>query len=155
MSKTINIAWLGIGGNLGDRASHIEKSISQLKEHGKIITIANTIETKAWGITDRPAYLNTVACIGTTLFPHELLAECQKIEKNIGRTKAIKWDSRIIDIDILYFNNWMFKSDILEVPHPYISERDFVLIPMAETAPNHVHPKLKLSQARLLEKLNE
>lgn len=154
MPELANTAWLGIGGNIGDRQLNIDKAIQGIRSFGSVTQISKIIETKAWGITDRPDYLNLVLELKTNQYPHELLKNCKKLELELGREKTVKWDSRIIDIDILYFNDWSFTSNNLTVPHPFIQERDFVLKPMAEIAPFFIHPKLKHTQLSLLEKLN-
>lgn len=155
MPKALHTVWLGIGGNLGDRYKNIERCIEGISKLGQITQKSSIIETKAWGITNRPDYLNMALEIKTILYPHSLLEGCQQLEVSLGREKSIKWDSRIIDIDILYFNNWVFTTPSLSIPHPFIQERGFVLKPMVEIAPKLVHPKLKETQARLLEKLRE
>lgn len=155
MSNSLHQVWLGIGGNLGDRKSNIEKAIKGLEKLGQIKQTSEIIETKAWGITDRPDYLNLALELHTSLLPHQLLEACQQIEKVLGREKSIKWDSRIIDIDILYYNDWFFTTPSLIVPHPFIQERDFVLKPLSQIAPSLLHPTLKETQLRLLENLTE
>ncbi|WP_341228527.1 2-amino-4-hydroxy-6-hydroxymethyldihydropteridine diphosphokinase [uncultured Arcticibacterium sp.] len=133
--------FLGIGSNLGDRETSISNAIDNIgRSLGKVIKVAPTISTKAWGKTDSPDYLNTVVQIETELLPLELIEKVLALEAKLGRTRTEKWASRVIDIDILYFNNWYFNTPNLVVPHPYISERVFVLEPLANIAPDFVHP---------------
>jgi 2-amino-4-hydroxy-6-hydroxymethyldihydropteridine diphosphokinase len=146
--------FLGLGSNLGDR----EKAISDaLKEIERLIgSIQNTsllIETAAWGKTDLPDYLNLVVEIKTHLWPLELIEYILKLEENLGRIRTQKWDSRLIDIDILYFNDWHFKMPKLEIPHPFIAERAFVLKPLVGISPDFIHPVYRESNSELLERL--
>lgn len=147
--------FLGIGSNLGDRETSISNAIDNIgKSLGSVIKVAPTISTKAWGKTDSPDYLNTVVEIQTDLLPLDLIEKVLALETKLGRTRTEKWASRVIDIDILYFNNWHFNTPNLIVPHPYIAERTFVLEPLVEIAPDFVHPIHLKSNLELLSTLN-
>lgn len=147
--------FLGIGSNLGDREISISNAIDNIESSlGKVIKVAPTISTKAWGKTDSPDYLNTVIEIQTDLLPLELIKKVLEVEASLGRVRTEKWASRVIDIDILYFNNWHFNTPNLIVPHPYIAERTFVLEPLAEIAPEMMHPVLKKTHLELLDILD-
>jgi 2-amino-4-hydroxy-6-hydroxymethyldihydropteridine diphosphokinase len=146
--------FLGIGSNLGDREKSIAQAYGKLEELvGPIFITSNIIETPAWGKKDSPSYLNAVIKIQTSLFPLELIKTVLGIEQELGRVRTEKWASRTIDIDILYFEDWHFSTPSLIIPHPYIQKRAFVLEPLAEIAPDMMHPVLKKSHLELLESL--
>jgi len=146
-----NHAYLLLGTNQGDRSSYLSKAIQQLKKYvGTIVQNSFIYQTKAWGMTNQPDFLNQVIAINTQLTPFELLDTCQKIEKKLGRKRIIQWGQRTIDIDILYFNKEIISSKNLTIPHPEIPNRRFTLVPMVEIAADWVHPILNKSQKDLL-----
>lgn len=134
--------YIGIGSNIGDRNAYIETSLQELSTIGKITTSSSIIETPAWGIENLPDFLNLVIELQTPLFPIELMSAILQIEEKIGRKRAKKWDSRVIDIDILFFDNWFFETPDLIIPHPFIADRMFVLEPMKELNGDFMHPKV-------------
>jgi 2-amino-4-hydroxy-6-hydroxymethyldihydropteridine diphosphokinase len=137
----MNKICLSIGTNLGDRTFNLNESIKSLKiELGNIELISSIYETEAWGVTNQPSYFNIALLIETLLDPFEALAITQKIENRLGRVREEKWGARIIDIDILFFNDDIINSEILIIPHPRLSERKFVLSPLEEILPNFKHP---------------
>ena len=143
--------FIGIGSNLGDRESHCGSAINLLIESGiSVLKRSAMIETKPWGVTDQPVFLNMVIEIETGLKPHELLTLLKKTEHAVGRTETVRWGPRVIDLDILFYEDAVLKTHDLEIPHPRISEREFVLRPLAEIAPDIVHPVLKKSIRELL-----
>ncbi|ODA43305.1 2-amino-4-hydroxy-6-hydroxymethyldihydropteridine pyrophosphokinase [Thermodesulfovibrio sp. N1] len=146
--------YLLLGSNLGDRNKNIELAISELKDCGVIISkMSSLYNTKPWGYTEQPDFLNqAIECL-TILEPLKLLREIKKIEKNLGRTDTIKYGPRIIDIDIIFYNDLILKSKELIIPHPLMHERYFVLKPLSEIAPDFVHPEIGLTVQKLLEKL--
>ncbi|MEO5911957.1 MAG: 2-amino-4-hydroxy-6-hydroxymethyldihydropteridine diphosphokinase [Pelobium sp.] len=136
--------YLGLGSNLGDRIIYFSNALKALESSvGKVVLKSSVYETKAWGKEDEADYLNMVILIETNLKPQELLKETQKIEIELGRQKKLKWGSRTIDIDILFYNNIIFTSETLEIPHPLIYMRKFVLLPLVEIASDFVHPVFK------------
>lgn len=129
----MNGIYLGLGTNLGNRHENLNQALSLINvKIGKVIKKSSIHETKAWGKTNQPDFLNMVIQIETDLIPHELLSCCISIENQLGRVRKEKWGERIIDIDILYYNNLKISEDNLTIPHPFIEERDFVLIPLKE-----------------------
>ena len=137
---------LGFGSNLGDRASLISEAYSMVeKSIGKLVKKSSIIETKPWGFDSEDLFLNSVACFLTNLSPIECLEEIHTIEKSLGRVrKNIKgYQSRTIDIDILFYGKEVINESNLVVPHPLIAFRDFVLIPLKEIIPEYEHPVLK------------
>ncbi len=133
----MNDAYLLIGGNVGDRLSNLKMAISSISDKaGRILKISSIYETAAWGKTDQAPFLNQVLMITTELSPFELLNCILTIELEMGRIRNEKYAARTIDIDILYYNNLVIENNDLIIPHPRISERKFVLVPMHEIEPN-------------------
>lgn len=147
----MNSVFLLIGGNLGDRAVNLTKAIQLIEEQlGKIINSSSIYETASWGITDQPDFLNQVLLVETPLPAEKIMNEILSIENKMGRIRTEKNASRIIDIDILFFNDEVIYKPSLTIPHPEIPNRMFVLIPMNEIAPDLIHPVLKKNIASLL-----
>lgn len=149
----MNKVYLGLGGNLGDRATFLKKAIENLGELGKITGSSSIIETPAWGITDVPHYLNMAVLLETNLFPLALIAEILKIEQSLGRQRVQKWGSRVIDIDILFYNDWVISTEGLNIPHPFIVDRMFVLQPLMELNSEFEHPVSRKKISQLYQKL--
>ena len=139
-----------MGGNLGDRMKNLDLATNALEKVGNIINQSCVYETAAWGITAQPSFLNRVLLIETELSAFELLKTLLKIEEHIGRKRLVKFGPRMIDIDILFFNNEIVESEQLTIPHPEIQNRRFVLVPMNELEPTLKHPVLKKSINQLL-----
>ena len=132
---------LGIGGNKGDRASYLSKAREALSEQFTLVACSQVYESEAWGgVATNGNFLNQVLLIQTSLEPLDLLQVTQSIELELGRTREQHWGDRTIDIDILYFGELVSQDPQLLLPHPYISERKFVLEPMAEILPSKKHP---------------
>lgn len=148
------ICYLGLGSNLGDRKEYINQALSRLVSHSgiKLLKCSSIIETKAFGKTDQPDFLNCILKIDTPLQPRDLLNLCLKIEKNLGRIRYEKWGPRIIDIDILFYGDMIIEEKELIIPHPGIANRKFVLDSLNELCPDYVHPVL---QKRINEIYNE
>ena len=108
------------------------------------------IETEPWGVRDQPKFINMAAKMETSLGPEKLLNILKKIEVEMGRIPTIRWGPRVIDLDILFYDDLIMKTPDLEIPHPGIKDREFVLRPLAEIAPDKVHPVLKKSVKELL-----
>ncbi len=146
-------AYIGIGSNLGNLDENIKNAISLLSKHSKILKVSNFIKTKPMYYLDQNDFLNGALLIDTHLGPRELLAVLQMIEKTMKREKFIDKGPRIIDLDILFYENDLINEKDLVVPHIGISERDFVLVPMSEIAPDFIHPKLKKTMKKLFDEL--
>jgi 2-amino-4-hydroxy-6-hydroxymethyldihydropteridine diphosphokinase len=137
--------YLGLGSNVGDREEYIEQSVFLLEKNPSItVTRRSTnYETEAEGGGDQPPFINAAVEIKTTLTPHKLLEICQEIESALGRERELEWGPRTIDIDILLFGGQIISDDKLQIPHPLMHERLFVLKPLREIAPNAIHPVLE------------
>ncbi len=149
-------AYLGLGANTGDRAANLFNAVAKLSTTDGITVkqISKLIETPAvGGPTDSPPYLNGAVAIETTLGSHALMKVLTDIEKDLGRSRRVKWEPRPVDLDILLYGDQVISSDDLIVPHPLMHERRFVLQPLAEIAPKVVHPMLQMSIEGLLENL--
>jgi len=145
-------AHLLIGGNLGNRKENLSKAVSLINEQCGSLTRSSSIyETEAWGKTDQPSFLNQALEISTSLNARQLMRKVLKIEEEMGRVRKEKLGPRIIDIDILLFENEIHDLRFLKVPHPEMQNRRFVLIPLAEINSNLQHPVLKKTIAELLE----
>lgn len=142
--------FLSLGGNLGDRFANLEKALAAITDKiGIVVAVSSIYETKAWGIENQPDFLNQVILVETTLSPMETLETALAIELEMGRVREQKWYTRIIDIDLLFFENEIITSEKLTLPHPFISQRNFVLAPLAEIAPDYIHPVLQTSISHL------
>lgn len=147
----MNTVFLIIGGNIGNRKKNLQTASSMIEEQiGRIIKKSKIYETEAWGITDQAAFYNRVLQIKTPFFAEEIMQKILLIEKQMGRVRTIKNAARIIDIDILFFNNDIINEPNLTIPHIEISNRRFVLMPLNELAPGMIHPVFKKSIAELL-----
>jgi 2-amino-4-hydroxy-6-hydroxymethyldihydropteridine diphosphokinase len=135
--------FLGLGSNLGNREENLRNARTHIVQLiGSIIKESGIYETTAWGITEQSAFLNQVIEIETNFSPSAVLHLILSIEQKMGRIRQIKWGERIIDIDILYYNNEIISTETLTIPHPFIQERKFVLVPLAEIAPDFAHPTI-------------
>lgn len=148
----MNKAFLCLGGNLGNREENLKSAINSIeKKVGTITKVSSVYETAAWGNTDQPAYLNQVLEINTELSSTELLITCLEVEKELGRTRNVKWENRLIDIDILFFNTEIIDLPELKIPHPLLHQRAFVLKPLNEIATEFLHPILNKKVKELFE----
>jgi len=147
----MNKIFLIIGGNIGDRKKNLETAAALIEKHiGKIIRSSKIYETDAWGITNQPTFYNQVLIAESKIPAQKVIEEILKIEEEMGRVRTIKNAARIIDIDILFFNDDTVNEQNLIIPHQEIANRRFVLIPLNELVPEMVHPVLKKSIRELL-----
>lgn len=128
----MNQAYLSIGSNMGDRLSFLQQAVQLLVEEAAVTveTVSDVYETEPVGYTDQAAFLNIAVSLTTSLDAHALLEVCQKVEQELGRKRIIRWGPRTVDLDILLYNEENIESDVLQVPHPRMHERAFVLIPL-------------------------
>jgi len=134
--------YIGIGSNIGDRFLHIQKAIREvgLIPGTTLIRVSSIYETEPFGYMNQNWFYNAVLELQTELDPYYLLESTQAIENRLGREKTIKWGPRRIDLDLLAYDGIIVKSDRLILPHPHMSIRKFVLVPLAEIAPFFIHP---------------
>ncbi|MBD8038636.1 2-amino-4-hydroxy-6-hydroxymethyldihydropteridine diphosphokinase [Solibacillus sp. A46] len=127
-------AYLSIGTNIGEREQNLQDAVKLLLSHKEITVtaISSIYETAAVGFTEQADFLNIAVAVETSLNAFELLAQCQKIENDLGRVREFRWGPRIIDLDILLYNNEKYETENLVVPHPRMFERAFVLVPLEE-----------------------
>jgi 2-amino-4-hydroxy-6-hydroxymethyldihydropteridine diphosphokinase len=137
------IVYLSLGSNLGDRKKNLDRAIELLKERGIFVKKRSSLyETEPWGKSNQPLFLNMALEIETVLEPQALLNTLQNVEAEAGRKKSYKWGPRIIDLDILLYNHIILNEDALKIPHPFMHEREYVLKPLDEIAPDVLHPVL-------------
>lgn len=143
--------YLLLGSNEGDREQWLQQAVEQLGVTGNISIQSAIYQTAAWGIEEQPAFLNMALCLQTELLPLELLQEIHHIEQNLGRQRILKWGQRTLDIDILFYGDAIINLPELKVPHPYLQERRFALVPLNEIAPDFLHPGLNKAVSQLLD----
>jgi 2-amino-4-hydroxy-6-hydroxymethyldihydropteridine diphosphokinase len=149
----MNSVYLGIGSNTGDRGQNLSDALLMINELvGNVLRRSSLYETEPWGFNSDNYFLNMAVVVLTGLDQHEVLKNSQHIEKQLGRIRTGKgYSDRIIDIDILLFNNLIIQERDLVIPHPLMHERKFVMAPMAEIAPDVIHPGFNLTMLELLE----
>jgi 2-amino-4-hydroxy-6-hydroxymethyldihydropteridine diphosphokinase len=147
MTHTLYIA---LGTNLGDRLHNLRAALDAFAPNVQVVTESHVYETDPWGFADQPAFLNMVVRAATRLSPARLLSFLKKLEADQGRTPTFRNGPRLIDLDILFYDNLQLDTPPLTLPHPRLHERAFVLVPLADLAPGLIHPRLGLSVASLL-----
>lgn len=141
----MHVAYLGIGSNIGDRVGYVQQAHCLLKDTEKIeiVDSSSLYETEPYGFSDQEWFINAVMKIKTDYTPDQLMEECFRIEKQLGRTRhpeVNKWGPRTIDIDILFYDQEVIARNNLQIPHPGLHERAYVLVPFLEIEPDLVHP---------------
>ena len=149
-----NIAYIGVGSNLGDKIKFCNEAIEEISNYREnvILRRSSFYRTEPWGKENQGWFINSVIQIETPFSALNLLKFLQDIEKKLKRKKEKKWCPRTIDLDILFFNNEIIKNAEIQIPHPRIQDRRFVLIPLSEISPELIHPVLNASIEELLEK---
>ena len=147
----MNTVYLLLGSNMGDSEQLLIVATSMIEKNiGKLVKSSSIYRTAAWGNEDQPDFLNQIIIVSSSLSSSTLLKEIFIIEKEMGRVRTTKNAARVIDIDMLFFNDEIIQTENLTVPHKQIQNRKFVLVPLAEIAPDFIHPVLKKSSLELL-----
>ncbi|GAA4844260.1 2-amino-4-hydroxy-6-hydroxymethyldihydropteridine diphosphokinase [Algivirga pacifica] len=148
--------FLLLGGNMGDRLQMLQRAKETLeKEVGSLLKASSVYETAAWGKTDQPSFYNQVLFMETALSPQALLETVLGVEQALGRERLEKWGARLIDIDILFYDNQQVDQEHLKIPHPFIQERRFTLEPLCELDKDWVHPVFDKTLKTLLEECQD
>ncbi|MCI0446540.1 2-amino-4-hydroxy-6-hydroxymethyldihydropteridine diphosphokinase [bacterium] len=147
--------FLALGSNLGDREANLRNAINALPPMVNVVRESPIYETEPWGFEDQPKFLNQVVEAETDLPPFELLSYIKKIETELGREPTFRYGPRLIDLDILFYDNLIIRRPTLTIPHPKLHERSFVLTPLADLAPDFMHPVLHKTIQQLLKNLNQ
>lgn len=147
--------YIALGTNLGNRLENLKNAVNSLPPEVRIIKASPVYETPPWGYLDQADFLNQVLETETDLAPHELLAYLKRLENQIGRKKSFKYGPRLIDLDILFYDDLILETTNLSIPHPRIHERAFVLVPLADLNPDIRHPGSGLTVQELLENVDQ
>jgi 2-amino-4-hydroxy-6-hydroxymethyldihydropteridine diphosphokinase len=147
------IAYFSLGSNLGNREQNLQEAIRRAKAWGRIVAVSSFYETEPVEFTDQPCFLNCVIALETTADPAQLMRELLRIENEMGRKRTLKKGPRSIDIDILLFGDAVVNTPELTIPHPEMTRRRFVLEPLAEIAPELLHPVSQKTVMQILAEL--
>ncbi len=146
--------YLALGTNLGDRLANLQAARSALPPAVRVLQRSKVYETPPWGVTDQPAFLNMAVKGETSLAPVTLLKALKQLEKKMGRVPSVRYGPRLIDIDILFYDDVILDTPELTIPHPRLPERAFVLVPLADVAAELIHPVLHKSIQALLARVD-
>ena len=146
--------YIALGSNLGDRTENLKEALALLQKKGlRIVSVSDFITTAPYGVTDQPDFLNAAAEVQTEKKPLELLYVLLQVEQEMGRKRLRRWGERNIDLDLLLYDDQIIDLPELKVPHPDMQNRDFVLRPLVQIAPDAVHPVLRKTMAQLWREL--
>ncbi|MDO5379263.1 MAG: 2-amino-4-hydroxy-6-hydroxymethyldihydropteridine diphosphokinase [Acidaminococcaceae bacterium] len=152
----MSVAYIALGSNLGDKAANLGQAVKLLQAKGlQIKAVSSFFQTEPYGVTDQPEFINAAACVETSLPPEALLKLLLDTELEMGRVRLRHWGERNIDLDLLLYDDLIYHSDKLTLPHPDMQNRLFVLQPLAEIAAEKIHPVYKKSIQTLLKSLTD
>jgi 2-amino-4-hydroxy-6-hydroxymethyldihydropteridine diphosphokinase len=146
--------YLALGTNLGDRRANLQSAIAALPPDVHVENVSQVYETPPWGYLDQPAFLNQVLETATDLPPLELLEYIKRLESELGRTPNFRYGPRLIDLDIIFYDDLVIDYASLVIPHPRLAERAFVLVPLLDLAPDFIHPLLGESIESLAQRVD-
>ena len=150
----MSFAYIALGSNLGDKEKNLRRALLLLTQQGvEVVRVSSFLSTEPYGVTDQPQFLNAVACVRTSLAPLALLDVLLATELAMGRVRLRHWGERNIDLDLLLYEDVVLNTPRLHLPHPDMQNRDFVLLPLAEIAPELKHPTLQKTIWELKENL--
>jgi 2-amino-4-hydroxy-6-hydroxymethyldihydropteridine diphosphokinase len=149
--NNFHLVFIALGSNMGDRLENLQAALRSMPPAIRPLAQSPIYETSPWGFTDQPDYLNQVILAETDLAPQQLLDQLKSIEVNLGRMPTFHYGPRLIDLDILFYDDLVLQTPHLTIPHPRLAERLFVLAPMADLAPDLRHPVLGQTMRQLLE----
>jgi len=141
--------YLGLGSNLGRREDNLRRAIGLLRRYVRLRRSSSVYETAPWGFSRQPHFLNCILEVTATLTPHRVLSSVQGLEREMGRRPGVRYGPRLIDVDILFYGSQTLGYPDLQIPHPRLHQRAFVLVPLADLAPELCHPTLTLTVAQL------
>ncbi len=147
--------YLSLGTNLGERLDNLATARAMLSPDVRVEKLSSVYETAPWGYSDQANFYNQVLLGKTMLTPLRLLNKLKRIEKMMGREQTFRYGPRVIDLDILFYESRIINTKRLQIPHPRLQERAFVLVPLVEIAPDFVHPQLGLTVQALLDQVGE
>jgi 2-amino-4-hydroxy-6-hydroxymethyldihydropteridine diphosphokinase len=150
-----NIVYIALGSNLENREANLRSAIKLMPPDITPMVCSPVYQTAPWGFVDQPAFLNQVVKVKTDLAPEDLLQYLKWIEQEVGRKPTFRYGPRKIDLDILFYNDMVYDSPSLTIPHPRIAERAFVLVPLSDIAPDYTHPTLLISINEMLADLDD
>ena len=154
LKENLHTAYIALGSNLGDKEENLRRALELLEERGvEVVKVSTFICTEPYGVTDQPQFLNAVCQVRTSLEPLALLHTLLGIEQEMGRVRLRHWGERNIDLDLLLYEDVVMDTPELKLPHPDMQNRDFVLLPLAEIAPELIHPVLHKNMRELKEEL--
>ena len=146
--------YIALGTNLGDRLENLNAAIRAMAPEVSILACSPVYQTPPWGYADQPEFLNQVIQAETSLAPEDLLAFLKRLERDLGRVPTVLYGPRLIDLDILFYNDQVIDTPPLVIPHPRLAERAFVLVPLADLAPELRHPVLGKAISELLKEID-
>ena len=156
LKENLHTAHIALGSNLGDKEANLRRALELLDERGvEVVKVSSFICTEPYGVTDQPQFLNAVCQVRTSLEPLALLHTLLGIEQEMGRVRLRHWGERNIDLDLLLYEDVVMDTPELKLPHPDMQNRDFVLLPLFEIAPELIHPVLRKNIRELKEKFIE